>query len=411
MALRQSKGSDGGENSSTETHNSVRGCLQTVSLVPLLFILLLSIIPTASAHSTSATPSIPHWSGLVMLGGGLFVLGGSFLLKRAGRIGSTVALHGVFFGLVLTAVGGIGFNALAPEAEYTARSIPFPRVWYQPIALFFSSVVLIGSVVVGQRRWPRRPRYTILGIVLGLWILYPAFAASGDYIKLFGYALVLSVPLIVGYILWQDCLGAIRSVLRDRTARYFGGGVALLAALFFMFAAGYLSFFPEQGINRPETTTISFIPVQFPLVTWPAVEWWFPQIPFTGMLSVGILVIVGLIAVLVCLNAAMAARLWTSEEEAKLSESTAGTAAFVGANACSCCGPIVAQFVALVAGSSAAAPLYWLLIDPASPAGTLFLTVSVALLTASLLYAAGSLADSPACSVEERSSPSAIQAD
>jgi hypothetical protein len=411
MAPRSPQGSGREEDSATGIRNSIRDRLQTVSLVSLLFILFVSTVPTASAHSAAATPSIPYWSGLVLVGSGLLVLGGSVLLKQAGRISPTIALYGVSFGLVFTAIGGIGFNALAPEAEYTARSMPFPRVWYQPIALFLSFVVLIGSLMIGRRRWPRRPRYTILGIVLGLWIAYPAFVTSGEYITLIGYVLVLSVPLIVGYILWQDCLGVIRSVLRDRTARYFGGGVALLAALFFMFAAGYLSFFPEQGINRPETTTISFIPVQFPLVTWPSVEWWFPQIPFAGMLSVGVLVIVGLIAGLVGLNAAMTARLWTAEEETKMAESTAGTAAFVGANACSCCGPIVAQFVVLVAGSSTAAPLYWLFIDPVSPAGTLFLTASIALLTASLLYAVGSLADSPACSVEERPSSVGIRAD
>ena len=376
-----------------------------------LILLSMSLVPTASAHGAGATPSVPQWYGLLIAGGGFLAVVASIVLERNDRLGPRRALLGVFLGLVTAAIGGIWFSELASEAEYTARSIPFPRAWYQPTALLLGSAVAVGSLVLGRLRWPARPRYSILGIELGLWIAYPALITTGEYTSPFGYALVLSVPLTIGYILWRDCSGIISTVLRDRTARRFGGGVALTVAIFFMFAAGFLSFFPEEGVNAPETTTVAVLPTLFPLVTWPTLEWFFPTIPFVGMLSIGVLIIVGLLGGLIGLNAAMVARLWISGKRAELTDSTAGTAAFVGANACSCCGPIVGQFIILIAGPSAAAPVYWLLVDLASPAGTLFLAASIALLTASLLHAAGTLTESPACTIDERPTASGARAD
>ena len=369
------------------------------------------MVPTASAHGAEATTSVPQWYGLLIGGGGLLSIVVSVALERTDRLSPHRALFGLLFGLVVTAIGGIWFSQLATEAEYTARSMPFPREWYQPIALMLASVVMVGSMVLGGLRWPTRPRYSVLGIELGLWIAYPVLLTNGEYTSPLGYALVLSVPLTIGYILWRDCRGVISAVLRDRTARRFGGGVALTVAIFFMFAAGFLSFFPEEGVNAPETATVAVLPTLFPLVTWPTIEWFFPTIPFVGMLSIGVLIIIGMLGGLIGLNAAMVARLWTSGEQAELTGSTAGTAAFVGANACSCCGPIVGQFIILVAGSSAAAPVYWMFVDLASPAGTLFLAMSIALLMASLLHAVGTLADSPVCPIDERSSTSGARAD
>lgn len=383
---------------------------QRLRALCLLVLLSVIVVPTASAHGARAT-SVPQWYGLLVAGGGLLAIVASIVLERNDRLGPRRALSGVFLGLVVATIGGIWFSELASEAEYTARSIPFPRAWYQPIALLLGSAVAVGSLVIGRLRWPARPRYSILGIELGLWIAYPALVTTGEYTSPFGYALVLSAPLTIGYILWRDCSGVISTVLRDRTARRFGGGVALTVAIFFMFAAGFLSFFPEEGVNAPETATVAVLPTLFPLVTWPTLEWFFPTIPFVGMLSIGVFIVVGLLGGLIGLNAAIIARLWTSGEQTELTESTAGTAAFVGANACSCCGPILGQFIVLIAGSSAAAPVYWLFVDLASPAGTLFLVASIALLTASLLHAVGTLADSPVCTIDERTAASGVRAD
>ena len=374
--------------------------------------------PLAAAHGASGTHvyaggvHLEQWHALCVIGLGLGMAAVSAYLPRVLKPAySHYALWSVFAGLVLAAVGGVLFTQLATATEYTASSIPFPRTWYEPIALLLGSVVMTGSLLLGRLQWPTRPEYSILGIELGLWIAYPALVGMGEYTNPLGYVLVLSVPVTVGYILWQDCAGAIRSVLQDRTARRFGGGVALTAGLFFMFAAGFFSFVPEEGLNAPQTATVTTLPTLFPLVTWPTLEWFFPTIPFVGMLSVGVLVVVGTLGGLIGLNAAIIARLWTSGEQTEVTESTVGTAAFIGANACSCCGPIIGQFVILVAGSSAAAPIYWLFVDLASPAGTLFLVTSIALLTGSLLHAATSLIDSPACEINESPSASSVQAD
>ena len=381
-------------------------------------IVALCATPLAAAHGTGGTHvyaggiHLEQWHALILIGLGIGTAAASAYLPRVLKPAySHYALWSVFAGLILVAVGGILFTQLATATEYTASSIPFPRAWYQPIALLLGFAVMTGSLLLGRLQWPTRPQYSILGIELGLWIAYPALVGMGEYTNPLGYVLVLSVPLTVGYILWQDCVGAIRSVLQDRTARWFGSGVALTVALFFMFAAGFFSFVPEEGLNAPQTATITTLPTLFPLVTWPTLEWFFPTIPFVGMISIGVLIIIGMLGGLIGLNAAIAARLWTAGGQTEVTESTVGTAAFVGANACSCCGPIIGQFVILIAGSSAAAPIYWLFVDLASPAGTLFLVTSIALLTGSLLHAVKSLVNSPACKISEPTSTSGVQAD
>ncbi len=343
---------------------------------------------------------------------GLAVLGGSVFFKQGQRIRPTTALSGILTGLVVVAIGAIGFTELAPETYYTAESIAFPRAWYLPVALLLGFSMMVASVIIGRFRWPTRPRYSFLGLELGLWVAYPALISSGgEYTHPLGYAIALSVPFTVAYILWKDCLGTLSLVLRNQTARWFGGGVALIVALFFMFTAGFLSFFPEQGTGIPETTTITVIPTLFPLVTWPTLEWWLPSIPFTGMLSVGVFLVVGLIAGLVGLNAAVLARIWTIEETTSLNQGAAGTATFVGSNACSCCGPLIGKFVILAMGPSAAAPVYWLFVDLKSPAGALFLTASIALLLASLLKSTDQFYDRSVCKFDESGSSVTTQAD
>lgn len=411
MDQRERHDSDpGGRRSMSEN-----GILSRLLTIGSLSVILLGAVPTVSAHGGAYAPNIPHGYGLVILGGGLAVLGGSVVGKRTDHLRPTTALHGVFVGLVLIAIGAIGFNSLAPETTYTAQSMPFPRAWYQPIALFVGGIIMIGSVIGGRLRWPTRPRYTLLGLELGLWVAYPALlSGSGAATHPLGYALVGSVPLTVGYILWTDCRTTIRTCLQDHTARRFGAGIAVVVAFFFMFAAGFMSFISEEGVGVvgvPDTATITVMPTSFPLVTWPTLEWWFPTIPFVGMLSIGVIIVVGMIGGLVGLNAAIAARLWTAGETMDTNQGAAGTAAFVGTSACSCCGPIVAQFIILALGPSAAAPLYWLFVDTASPAGALLLVTSIALLTASLLHAVNVMGETPACTREESPSAAGVQAD
>ena len=125
-------------------------------------------------------------------------------------------------------------------------------------------------------------------------------------------------------------------------------------------------------------------------MTWPILEIYLPHVPlvpvFFVAVSPGPLIVSGLLSGLIGLNAALVARHWRVEERAGLKESTGGTTAVVGSCTCGCCGPLVAKIAVLVAGPSVAAPLYWILIDSASPLGALFIIASIALFTGSLIY-------------------------
>jgi hypothetical protein len=199
-----------------------------------------------------------------------------------------------------------------------------------------------------------------------------------------GYAIVLSTPVLVGYIIWTDAGDILRAVMRDPVARRFGVGVGLVLALFFLTITGYLSFFPEEG--APHQVTIVVLPAIYQIVTWPTLEIVLPHIPFFLAISPGQLIIVGSLSALVGLNAAIIARHWRVEERAGLTQGTAGSAAIVGTCTCGCCGPLVAKIAVLAVGPSLAAPIYWLFVDSASPLSGLFIVGSLLLFTGSLLY-------------------------
>ena len=346
---------------------------------------MLTQIPVASAHGATATAGLSQVHGILLVLIGIIVLGGAILFKRTGRVSPTVALYGVFVGIVVTALGAIFFEGLSPDPTYTVSSMPFPRSWYQPLALSVGLLITVSSFIVGWLRWPTRPRYTFLGILLGMWIAYPYLipGPASDSHPL-GYAIVLGTPIFVGYIIWKDAGSVLRAVLRDPVARRFGIGVGIVLALFFASVTGYLSFFPEEGF--PHETTIVVLPVIYQLVMWPTLEIAVPHIPFFLALSPGQVVLVGMLSTLIGLNAALIARHWRIEERAGMTEGTAGTAAVVGSCTCGCCGPLVAKIAVLAAGPSIAAPLYWVFVDSASPLSVLFIVGSIVLFAGSLIY-------------------------
>ena len=147
---------------------------------------------------------------------------------------------------------------------------------------------------------------------------------------------------------------------------------------------GYLTFFVEEG--TPHETTIAVLPVIYQLVLWPTLEVVLPGVPLFVAVSPGLVAVVGTLSVLIGLNAALIARHWHVEERTGMTESAAGTATVVGSCTCGCCGPLVAKVTILAAGPSIAAPLYWVLVDSASPLGSLFVIGSIALFTGSLVY-------------------------
>ncbi|MFC7156961.1 hypothetical protein ACFQPA_16140 [Halomarina halobia] len=370
-----------------------------MSLGLLLFIGVSTVPGVVSAHGGEHTPGIPQWYGLVVLLLGFGVLGASVALNRRDRLARTEhALAGVFLGVVIAALGGILIVQLSPINELSGNTMPFSRTLYLPLALGVGLAIITASVFLGQLRWPTRPRYAILGGLLGLWVAYPALVRGlAVYHHPIGYMIALAVPLTVGYIIRRDGQDVLREVARDPVARRFGFGVGFVMVIFFIFSTGLLSFVPEEGIINGETTIhtpafVDTVPTANPLVVWPAVQFWFPQIPLSGMLSVGTLLIVGLLGALVSMNAMLAAYQWLRVKRTSSTQSAAGAAALVGPNTCGCCGPMFAQLAVVLIGPSAAAPLYWLFVDFSSPVGAFFFVGSVALLTGGFVYSANALA-------------------
>jgi hypothetical protein len=364
----------------------------------------LAALPTASAHGGEAAPPIPQWLALVVLLVGVAVTVGSGYAR--GRTSATTALGGAFAGLVVAVSGAIGLVQLSPVESLAASQPPLSQVWFGALTLGIGLAIVVGSLVVGRMRWPDRPRYAALGMLLGLWVTYPIIS-PGSLTNPLGYLLALAVPGAVGYLLWRDGRGLLVRALADRVARWFGVGTGVLAALFFMFSMGMLTFVPEygRGVNLRESF-VTTAQVANPLVYWPAVEFHFHDflgaVPLSGVVSVGMGLLVGLVAVLVGLNAALLAYQWranTAEHGSASSrprtddtagggpEATAGSAAVAAPNACCCCGPVLAEMVVVSAGPAAAAPLYWLFVDLASPLGALFFVTSVGLLAGNLVRA------------------------
>ena len=376
-----------------DSYSISRRCSHVVSALGMATLAVSTIVPTVSAHGGEHTPNIPQWYGLAVVLLGIGVLGASIVAKR--RIRSATndrALVGVFLGVLITAIGGILLVQLSPIETYSASNMPFPRDWYLVLALGTGSAILLGSALLGPLWWPARPRYTILGALLGAWILYPVVMPNEGTFHPLGYLLAGAVPVTVGYIVWRDGRRLLRAVGRDVVARRFGIGIGVVVSIFFLFSTGALSFVPEDGSigGRSIMDVPAFLhtqPAANPLVMWPAIELWVPQIPLTAFVSIGLVLLVGLIGTLVGLNAMLGAYQWRHSTTTSSTRSTAGAAALVGPNACGCCGPVLAELAVVLLGPSAAAPLYWLFVDFSSPVGSLFFVVSVALLTGSFVYA------------------------
>ena len=119
-------------------------------------------------------------------------------------------------------MGAILFEGLSPDPTYTADSIPIPREWYSPIGLVTGLVIMLASLLIGVRKWPTRPRYTFLGILMGAWVLYPELLPEPkSYTNPVGYLIVLATPVLIGYIIWTDARDVLGAVLQDPVVRRF----------------------------------------------------------------------------------------------------------------------------------------------------------------------------------------------
>jgi len=357
-------------------------------------------VSTVAAHGSESHGFLSRWHGIGIAVVGALIVGGAVVARRREKLSPAYALYTVLGGLAVAVLGIALFDGLSADPTYSAETMPFPRSWYTPMAVFTGLGMAVGSLVIGWIRWPTRPRYMFLGVLLSLWILYPELLPEPQrYTNPAGYLIVLSTPVLIGYILWKDARGMLSLVRTDPIVRRFGIGVGLLSAIMFTMLTGYMSFFPEEG--APTETVTAVLPVVYQLVSWPTVELWFPDIPFFIALSPGMIILNGMIATLVGLNAAVVAREWQMAQLTSNTGRAAGTATIAGSCTCGCCGPLVGKFIALGAGPSVAAPLYWVFVDSSSPFILMLIVASVLLFIGVLVRATRGLEQSPepACTV------------
>lgn len=370
-----------------------RGSRRAVLRTTVLVLLALAAVPRASAHEGSAHAGLPHWLLLALVLVGLAVVTGSVYASRTRwRDAPRRTVTGVLVGVVVVMVGTIGLVEIQIEPVGTTSGA---HRWYPLLTGIAGGAVTTASMVLGRWRWPDRPRYAALGLALGAWVMYPVLLPGPAYTHPAGYAIALSVPLLVGYVLWADVRPAVGGDALDRLSRRVGAVVAALFAVFFTFSAGLLSVNPD-GVSPADGGFVAIESFANPLVIWPAVEFYVPAIPLGGALSVGTGMVAGLLAVLVGLNTAFVTTVWQRNEAVGGSEGAVGAVATVGATTCTCCGPAVYAVASAGLGASAS-PLYWAFIDPLSPVGAMFLVAAVVLLTGSAVRFAVRLEDTTVC--------------
>lgn len=364
-------------------------------MVVLALAVSLSFVPVASAHGGLVYVNgirLAQWYGLIPLVLGIGLVLGSRYLPRLYPASAQYALYGVFAGLVVAVFGAIWIVQLSPIEWYTTEPI-IPRSLHAPLMFLFGTVIMLASVIGGRLRWPRRPRYAGFGVLLGCWVAYPGLSAIGIYTVThpLGYLIVFSLVVALCYVLWRDARGVLGQLYADRRARYFGIATGLLAVVFFMFSSGMLYVIPDEGVGVDLTQRIiAVLPIEDPLVIWPALEFWLPGIPLGGVISVGTALLIAIFGGLIGMNGALFAFQWNRSGSAGTSQTTAGAAGMAAPQACCCCGPALSQVGVVLFGPSIAAPIYLLFADPTSSIGSLFFVASVAILTGTLVRAARS---------------------
>lgn len=184
----------------------------------------LAMVPTVAAHEGSVHVSTPHWTLLAVAVVGLGILSGSVFLGRTrwtNRPRRTLTT--LFVGLVITMVGTIGLTQIQIEPVGTT---PVGRQWFPLVTGVVGFGLFLVSLALGRWRWPDRPRYSMLGALLGLWVLYPTLVPGSGYTHPLDYLIVVLVPLAVGYVLWTDVRPALTQEVLTPLARRVGAVVA-----------------------------------------------------------------------------------------------------------------------------------------------------------------------------------------
>ncbi|MCG1002593.1 MULTISPECIES: hypothetical protein [Halobacterium] len=337
----------------------------------------------ATAHSGTTHAGTPHWLLFALAFAGV---GAAVVAMAAYRRGRVDGPTGAAAGLVAAVAGGFGLVGLV-ELQVVADTGPQIRSIYPALSLAVGAAMAVGSLVVARSRWPRRPRYAALGVLLAAWVVYPVAMPNGGTYHPLGYVLVASVTFAVGYVLYRDAWGVVQSLRRDR--RPLGAGLAAgaLFVCFFAFSAGTITLNPDAGVGAPTESLVVFLPVADPLVAWPAVEFVFPSIPLAGFVSVGTVLLMGLLGSLVAVNVGVLVQ-QSRAGSADGSTSALGMVATTGATACCCCAPAFYGVLSVVFGA-AATPAYWAFLDPTSPVGGVFFAASVLLLLGNIVRATG----------------------
>ncbi|SEV96402.1 hypothetical protein [Halobacterium jilantaiense] len=346
---------------------------------------------TAAAHSGTTHAGTPHWLlvALVALGG--VAAAGVVAAYRRRLLSGTQAAVGA---LAASVVGGFGLIGVV-ELQVVAETTPGLTDIYPPLSLAVASLMALGSVVVGRTRYPERPRYTALGVLLAAWVVYPVAMPNGGVYHPLGHTLVVAVVLAVAYVLRRDAWAVVQSLRADRGPRLAGLGAGVVFVAVFSISAGTLTFNPDTGVGAPTEALVMVLPVADPLVAWPAVEFVFPSVPMGGFVSVGTVLLFGLLGSLVALNVGVVAQQYRAGRNADSSTSALGMAATTGATACCCCAPAFYGLLSVFVGG-AATPAYWAFMNPSSPLGGSFFAASVLLMVSGLLRATGGSADGAA---------------
>ncbi|WP_123538311.1 hypothetical protein [Halosimplex salinum] len=356
-------------------------------------------IDAVVAHSGTTHAGTPHWllGALTLLGIAAVAFGWTRLRDEdaSGRLGAGVFATGV----VMVIAGTIGLV----EVQIAPQATPDWTRWFPVINAITAALLAVGSLVVVRWKWPERPRYVGLGVLLAAWIGYPTLMPSEGLSHPFGYLLAAAVPLAIGYVLWRDAGDAFPGVFGARLPQVVGAVTFLLFAVFYAFSAGTLSVNPDLTADMVGQGFVEPYRVASPLVYWPALEFYFPSIPLSGYVSAGSLLLVGILGGLVASNAALAARQWSTGGAVQSPRAMIGTVTTAGATACGCCAPAVYGAAGVLFGT-AATPVYWAFMDPSSPVGGLFFAASVLLLTGSLIRAS----HDPACGFPRESESGAV---
>lgn len=344
--------------------------------------LLLATGP-AAAHAGTTHAGTPHWLLAVLVGVGLALVAAGVLgVRRTDLAPRFLAGVGVG-GLLLTMFGLIGLV----EIQLTPRAAPGWAGETGDLTLLAGLLLAVGSLAVGYHYWRDRPRYSLLGILLGGWVAYPGLFPNGGLLNPVGYLLAAAVPAAVGYVVWTDAGGDVVEVLGERVPLLAGTTGLALFAVFFSFSAGALTLNPDLGPGVPQAGYVTMYRVASPLVYWPAVEFYLPAVPLSGFVSLGTLLLVGILGGLLALNIAFLAEQFTARGRLELSRESLGALATTGATACCCCAPASYAALSVLLGT-ASSPFYWAFMDPTSPVGGLFFATSVLVLTGSLVQTA-----------------------